>query len=102
MDFYLAVRKAILLPDNMSYIGQKDLPEYYIHNTRMCNSIIKGKPGVKVKIVLGRRIMSNVLTVFLPTIILIIISHLANHFQENNIDIVIGVDLTVLLVLATL
>ena len=102
IDFYLAVSSAFLIPDNINYTGSRDLAEYYVHNTQMCSSIIRGKSGVKVNIVLGRRIISNVLTVFIPTIILIIISHLANHFQENNIDIVISVDLTVLLVLATL
>ena len=102
IDYYLPVSSAVLLPYNMSYIGPKELAEYYVHNIETCLSVIKGKSGVKVNIILGRRIMSNVLTVFLPTIILIIISHSANHFQENNIDIVISVDLTVLLVLATL
>ena len=64
----------ILLPYQFSYTGPKALSEYYVHNTQMCSAIIKGKQGVKVNIYLGRRLISNILTVFAPTIILILIS----------------------------
>ena len=103
MEFYHKNPKLVMfLPDKLSYTGPRELPEYFVHTTQMCSAIIEGKPGVKVKIIFGRRIFSTVLTVFTPTIILVIISHMVNHFQENYLDMVISVNLTVLLVLATL
>ena len=102
MEFYIAFDLATLSPDKFSYNGPKNLAEFYVHNTEMCSGVIEDHPGIKVKIYLGRRLTSNVLTIFVPTIILVIISHMANEFQDNYIDVVISVNLTVLLVLATL
>ena len=102
IEFYMATDLAILLPNEFSYTGNKDLAEYYVLDTQMCAAVIEDKPGVKVKIFLGRRLASSILTIFVPTIILVIISHMANQFQETYMDVVISVNLTVLLVLATL
>ena len=46
--------------------------------------------------------MSSILTTFLPTIILVFITYLSNAFALNYLAVVIQVNLTVLLVLATL
>ena len=102
MEMYLTSDLPSLEPYKLHYLGKKDLAEYYVHNFQMCLATINGKSGIKVNILLGRRIISNVLTVFIPTTILLIISHMANQFQESYIDMVISVNLTVLLVLATL
>ena len=102
MEFFVATDLVSLLPDVLNYTGSKYLAEYYVHNVQMCSVIIHGNLGVKVNIYLGRRIFNNLLTVFIPTIILILISHMANYFQKNYLDLVISTNLTVLLVLATL
>ena len=103
MEFYFKLNDmAILSPGNLTYIGPKELPEYFVYNTQICSAIIARKPGVRVKIIFGRHIFSIILTVFIPTLILIIISHMVNRFQENYLDMVISINLTVLLVLATL
>ena len=46
--------------------------------------------------------MSSILTTFLPTTILVVIIYLANALALNYLAVVIQVNLTVLLVLATL
>ena len=46
--------------------------------------------------------MSSMLTTFLPTSIMVVITYLANAFAVNYLAVVIQVNLTVLLVLATL
>ena len=103
MEFYFESPDwAVLFPKELTYIGPRDLAEYNVHNTQICSAIINGIPGVKVEIILERRILSTFLTIFTPTLILVIISHVANNFQENYLDMVISVNLTVLLVLATL
>ena len=49
-----------------------------------------------------RLIMNNLLTVFVPTTLLVVISFTARAFAEDYMDMVIQVNLTILLVLATM
>ena len=51
---------------------------------------------------LSRPLMSSILTTFLPTTILVLITYIANAFALNYMPVVVQVNLTVLLVLATL
>ena len=61
-----------------------------------------GHSGLEVTFHLSRPLTSSLLTTFLPTTILVMITHLANAFSKNYLAVVIQVNLTVLLVLATL
>ena len=61
-----------------------------------------GHSGLEVTFHLSRPLTSSLLTTFLPTTILVLITHLANAFSKNYLAVVIQVNLTVLLVLATL
>ena len=63
---------------------------------------IGGRRGVRVKIVLGRRLLSVLLTVFLPTILLNIMGHSSVYFQRFFFEAIITVNLTVMLVLTTM
>ena len=58
--------------------------------------------AIVVEVTLGRPIINNLLTVFVPTLLLVIISFSARVFAEEYIDMVIQVNLTILLVLATM
>ena len=51
---------------------------------------------------LGRRLLGTILTVYIPTVLLIIISHLTNYFKAFFFEAVVSVNLTVMLVLATM
>ena len=53
-------------------------------------------------IILGRPLIGHILTVSIPTIILIVLAHMSKVFSDDYIDMVIQVNLTALLVLATL
>ena len=68
----------------------------------MCSGHVQHLGSVIVIIRFGRRLMSNILTIFIPTIILIILSHFAKLYEETYFELVIGVNLTILLVLATM
>ena len=46
--------------------------------------------------------MNNLLTVFIPTTLLLLISFIARAFAEDYMDMVVQVNLTILLVLATM
>ena len=93
---------AALVVGNLSYIGPEDLTEYTVKSYIMCDADYNGFHGVEVRVTLGRPLIGNILIVFIPCIILLIICHLANMFERDFLDMVIGVNLTALLVLGTL
>ena len=90
------------LPSNVTYSGPRDLRQHFVHDVKICSATIQGSQGVIVEVILSRPIFSSFLTTTLPTLMLIIISQLATSFSGEYLDMVIQVNLTVLLVLATL
>ena len=92
-----------LLASKLTYSGEQNLAQYFIRNMKICSTTKpNGSKAVVVVVSLGRPLVSNLLTVFIPTLILLILSHLAEVAEERYFDMVIQVNLTVLLVLATL
>ena len=89
-------------PIDISYTGPKALSQYVVKSTKMCRAMIGSEEGVVVDITLGRPLISNILTVFIPTVILLVINHMTKIYDQIYLDMVIQVNLTVLLVLATL
>ena len=57
---------------------------------------------ILVEITLGRRLLSIILTAFLPTVLLNLIGHTANYFKGFFFEAVISVNVTVMLVLTTM
>ena len=90
------------VPLNVAYSGPTNLPQHYVQDVKICSATIKGDQAIIVEIILGRPILSSFLTTTLPTIMLIMISQMATSFSGEYLDMVIQVNLTVLLVLATL
>ena len=91
-----------LNPQQLAYSGPTDLTQYMVIRSIMCEASIGDYEGVEVNISLGRPLISDILTVFIPTIILLTISHISKVYNERYIDMVVMVNLTVILVLATL
>ena len=75
---------------------------YTLSRIRMCRSSVNNMKAIVAEVTLGRPIIDNLLTVFVPTILLLAISFAARFFAEDYIDMVIQVNLTILLVLATM
>ena len=84
------------------YTGAGELLQYVFKTINHCNVNKENQTGVFVDITLGRPLTSNVMTVFLPTFMLLIISQMSTLFSSNYLDLVIDVNVTVLLVLTTL
>ena len=78
------------------------LNSYTLTKIKMCRSRLLEKEAIVTEVIMGRPIMSNLLTVFIPTTLLLVISLTARTFTEDYIDMVIQVNLTTLLVLATM
>ena len=58
--------------------------------------------GVHIRIVLTRRINNAIMTIYLPTILILIIVYTTNFFKDFFFEAVVTVNLTSLLVLTTL
>ena len=65
-------------------------------------SIDETKRGIHVKVILKRRINNALLTIHLPTILILIIVYATNFFKDFFFEAVVTVNLTSLLVLTTL
>ena len=84
---------------NFSYIGPKDLRDYTIRRTSM-SSVNDGR--LEVELIIDRKLISLVLTTFVPTIILNTIGHMSNYFNENAFDAYMSLNVTVMLALTTM
>ena len=61
-----------------------------------------GKNGVKVSLTLGRRLLGVILTAYTPTVLLNVIGHTTNYFKSFFFEAVVIINLTCMLVLATM
>ena len=91
-----------LQPVELDFNRDISLGRYTINSIQMCKSMVGNTEGIVVEISLGRPIVSNILTVFIPTITLMSISFISRVFVEDYVDMVVEVSLTIFLVLATL
>ena len=91
-----------LIKKNFTYSGPTELMQYFIKKTYMENLVIDGIQMVQVEVVLGRRLLSIILTVYFPTILLNLIGYSTNFFKDFFFEAIVTVNLTSMLVLATM
>ena len=91
-----------LRPKELHFNQAISLDQYTINSIEMCNAMIDDSEGFVVEISLGRPIVSNILTVLIPTITLMSVSFTMRVFVEEFVDMVVEVNLTIFLVLATM
>ena len=102
MEFVSLRPQSDLQPTDLQHNPNISLDCYTLSKIQMCKSTINKMKAIVTEVTLGRPIISNLLTVFVPTMLLVIISFAARFFAEDYIDMVIQVNLTILLVLATM
>ena len=84
-------------------LGPTELTQYFIRNTRIFKMKLSTKENaIIMEVVLGRRLLGNFLTIFIPTFLLNVIGHSTNFFKSFFFEAVVTVNLTVLLVLVTM
>lgn len=104
----LVVRKLetgvmMVTPNMLAMESETVLTQYIIKNwTLAYNNITDPNQGIRMEIVLKRRIMNAVLTVYLPTLLILTIVYATNFFKDFFFEAVVTVNLTALLVLTTL
>ena len=86
----------------VEYIGSTDLTQYYLRGIDQKTKRIRGIQHVVVELMLGRRLLSMILTVFTPTVLLNLIGHSSNYFKPFFFESVISLNVTVMLVLTTM
>ena len=91
-----------LKPGQIVFSGQETFSQYYVLSYQIQRHSIMGKEGVKVSLTLGRRLLGVVLTAYTPTVLLNVIGHNANYFKSFFFEAVVTVNLTAMLVLATM
>jgi hypothetical protein len=102
MQLYQEDDSINLQPTKVKYLGSEELAQHFIRDIKICSFMIEGKKGVVVEAIFGRPLFSYFLTVTMPTGMLVLISLMATRLSNEYIDMVIQVNLTILLVLATL
>ena len=87
----------------LQYLGPVDLTQYFVKEWSFKkNEIGNNVHGLEISIILGRRILSEVLTTYLPTILICVVSFSTNYFKPFFFEAIVTVNLTSLLVLTTL
>ena len=94
--------------DNLKYFGKEEIGSYYLRETSYTQeSVEKGNrfntgSYVQCRLTLGRRLLSVITTVYLPTILLNIIGHITHYFKPFFFESALAVNLTVMLVLTSM
>ena len=72
------------------YQGPADLQKYFVKSATMVREqIMRGQSTnkvtqIKIEMSLGRKLMNSILTIYLPTILLICIIHSTNYFKGKE------------------
>ena len=85
--------------DKFIYEGPLDLTEY---NVKKIEMKVNNVTMLRVNIFIQRRLLSLVLTAFIPTIILNLMGHMSNYFKEFFFEAIISLNITVMLALTTI
>ena len=89
-------------PTDVRYVGPSQLSQHYVKGVAICACRINEKSGVIVQVILGRPLFGTIISVFMPTCVLLILSQMVMAFDKDHLEMVIEVNLTLLLVLSTL
>ena len=81
--------------DGLEYLGPMDLTQYFIRST---GTSMSEEGSISVVVVLGRRLLGTLLTVYIPTLLVVTISYSTNFFKPFFFEAVVAVNLTCMLV----
>ena len=87
--------------ETIQYSGATELLQYFFKEINFCDELVPGQNGIMVEIALGRPLTSAMMTTFLPTMMLLVISQISTLLSQSYFDILIEVNTTLLLVLTT-
>ena len=91
-----------LVVEEVVYEGERILTKYEVKNITMTTTDLGDTQAVVVEITLGRQLLGVILNVFVPTLVLNIISYSTNFYKDSYFESVIAINLTSMLVLVAL
>ena len=91
-----------IVGEEIDYSGPKNLGKYLFKSINYCLMNKYGQEGFFIDFTFQRPVLNTLITMFLPTGILLLISQMSTVFSRNFMDLVIEVNTTLLLVLTTL
>ena len=91
-----------LIPSSVTYSGPVELTQHIVKGVTICQITARERSGIVVEVSFARPLLGTTLAVFMPTTILLVLSQIVRVFGHNHLEMVIEVNLTLILVLATL
>ena len=91
-----------LIPSSVTYLGPMELTQHIVKGVAICPVAVRKRTGIVVEVSFSRPLLGTTLSVFMPTTILLVLSQMVRVFGHNHLEMVIEVNLTLILVLATL
>ena len=92
---------ATLNTDQLFYLGETDVNQYVVYSYKM--QLVPDNPSqVEIVIKMGRNLLTIILTTFVPTVLLNMISYSTTYFKPFFFEATVTVNLTAMLVLTTL
>ena len=84
----------------MTYLGRDEVNQYVIYSTKMLTRSDNDQLEIEIK--MGRNLLTLILTTFVPTVLLNMISYSTTFFKPFFFEATVTVNLTSMLVLTTL
>ena len=92
-----------LEPDAIEMVSPTELTQYYIKTWSLdYNNPSNPGAGIKMEIVFKRRLTNELLTTYLPSFLLLLISYATTFFKPFYFEAAVTVNLSVMLVTTTL
>ena len=92
-----------IIPEMIDMRGDVELLQYQVLSWNIAkHQFDTNIAGARVTITFGRKILNQILTVYLPTILIIVIVYSTNFFKDFFFEAVVTVNLTGMLVLTTM
>ena len=88
--------------EDIIYEGEKFLTKYEVKKVAMTVIDLRYSQAIFVEITLGRQLLGVIMNVFVPTLVLNIISYSTNFYKDSYFESVIAINLTSMLVLVAL
>ena len=91
----------ILLPFEKKLLQSKDMTQFSIKDFALVNAT-QPKTGIKMRIRMKRKIMSEMMTTYFPSLLLMMITYATTFFKPFFFEAALSVNLTTMLVMTTI
>ena len=92
-----------LIPEQLVMSEELDMPIFYITDWKLDKEIFKkGKKGVQMVVVMKRKITSEMMTTYFPSLLLTAITFATTFFKPFFFEAALSVNLTTMLVMTTI